>query len=200
MNRWWVGAVLIVASISRVSMADVAAHPEAVRPLLIGAHVPNGVPVQTEQGRDTTLEDTLARRPAVLIFHRGGWCPYCDMQLAELRLIEPQLRALGYRVVAITPDAPQTLRRTRARQPAEYELLSDQSSQLTQAFGIAFRVDLKKLGPAAANVRPVLPVPAVFIVDGAGIVRFQHVNPDYRVLVPKDLVLAAARASLPPAN
>jgi peroxiredoxin len=186
-------ALLALASMSASVTAEIAARPESVRPLAVGTQVPGEVPVLTEQGKPTTLRRTMAGRAALIIFHRGGWCPYCDMQLSELRTIEPRLRELGCQVIAVTPDAPVALRR---REPSGYTLLSDQDLELTQAFGVAFRVDREKLGPAAANIKPVLPVPAVFIVDPSGAVRFQHVNPDYRVLVPGELLLAAAKASL----
>ena len=195
-----IGLLLALAAIRCTFAAGIAAQPNEVRPLLVGAQVPAEMPVLTEQGKPTTLRDTMAGRAALIIFHRGGWCPYCDMQLSELRMIEPRLRELGCQVIAITPDAPATLRRRAAREGSGYTLLSDQNLDLTQAFGIAFHVDREKLGPLAANIRPVLPVPAVFIVDAAGVVRFQHVNPDYRVLVPNELLLAAARASLPVSN
>jgi peroxiredoxin len=195
-----VGALLALASMSATVAAEIAARPESVQPLLVGAHVPDEVPVLTEQGKPTTLRQAMAGRAALIIFHRGGWCPYCDLQLSELRAIEPRLRELGCQVIAVTPDAPVALRRRSSREPSGYALLSDQDLELTQAFGIAFRVDREKLGPAAANIKPVLPVPAVFIVDLAGVVRFQHVNPDYRVLVPRELLLAAAKASLPISN
>jgi peroxiredoxin len=195
-----IGALLTLASMSAAVAAEIAARPEAVQPLLIGAQVPGEVPVLTEQGKPTTLRQAMAGRAALIIFHRGGWCPYCDMQLSELRAIEPRLRELGCQVIAITPDAPAALRRQASREPSGYVLLSDEKLELTQAFGIAFHVDREKLGPAAANIKPVLPVPAVFIIDPSGVVRFQHVNPDYRVLVPRELLLAAAKASLPGPN
>jgi peroxiredoxin len=195
-----IGAALALASMSATVAAEIAARPESVQPLLVGAQVPGEVPVLTEQGKPTTLRQAMAGRAALIIFHRGGWCPYCDMQLSELRAIEPRLRELGCQVIAITPDAPAALRRRALQDTSGYVLLSDQNLELTQAFGIAFHVDREKLGPAAANIKPVLPVPAVFIVDPSGVVRFQHVNPDYRVLVPRELLLAAAKASLPVSN
>lgn len=201
MSRNWVAGVLLtLLAGTGLGTAGPAERPEDVRPLPVGARIPGEVALQTEQGRATTLDATLGGQPALLVFHRGGWCPYCDMQLSELRLIEPDLRALGYGIVAITPDAPAALRRRIAKEAPGYVLLSDEHAVLIQAFGIAFRLDAAKLGAAAARVRPVQPVPSVFIVDGAGMVRFRYVNPDYRVLVPKDLLLAAARAALPAAN
>jgi peroxiredoxin len=180
---------------------DLPNRPEEVRPLLIGARAPNSVIVQTEQGSSTTLPQVMAGRAALLIFHRGGWCPYCDLQLSELRLIESDLKALGYQIIAITPDPPAALRTRSAKDAIGYTLLSDHSLDLIKAFGIAFKVDTSKFAASAGTrPRPVLPVPAVFILDGGGTVRFQHVNPDYRVLVPKDLLLAAAKASLPVPN
>jgi peroxiredoxin len=201
MNRTTVAGFLLAFMVPLIAAAaEPADRPENVRPLLIGARVPEAVTVQTEQGRATTLQEVMGGRPALLIFHRGGWCPYCDLQLSELRLIETDVKALGYQIIAITPDAPATLRRL-AKTAIGYTLLSDRSASLIKAFGIAFDVDAAKLAASLsrAPVR-VLPVPSVFILDGTGTVRFQYVNPDYRVLVSKDLLLAAAKASLPATN
>jgi len=179
--------------------AGVAERPERVQPLLIGASMPGTVVVHTDRGVATNLVEAMGGKPAMLIFHRGGWCPYCDMQLSELRLIEAELRSLGYQIIAITPDPPRALRARAAKESAAYQLLSDQSSALAEAFGIAFRVDAALLrASSSANPRTILPVPAVFIVDAGGTVRFQYVTPDYRVLVPKELLLVAAKVSLRP--
>ena len=68
-----------------------------IRPLLIGAEVPD-VALQAPDGRLTRLRDTVTGHPAVLIFYRGGWCPYCSIQLSQLAQVEEQLLDQGNQV------------------------------------------------------------------------------------------------------
>jgi len=179
---------------------EVPARPEDIRPLLIGARVPWDMVLRTETGESTTLRRSMAGGPAVLVFFRGGWCPYCDLQLSELRLIEKDFRQLGFQVIAISADDAAATHARREKNSLQYLLLSDASSALIRAVGIAFRADpaVQRLQPAlgvnAATGGQLLTVPAVYIVDEQGRVQFHYVNPDYRMRAPKAVLLAAARA------
>jgi peroxiredoxin len=146
----------------------------------------------------------LAGKPTVLVFFRGGWCPFCSLQLGNLRQIEEDLVAAGYQLLAISPDRPEELRRTRDEQSLTYTLVSDSSGAAMKAFGIGFVLDdattTKYAGfgididKASGESHHGLPVPSVFIVDGAGSIQFAYAHPDYRVRVPSEVVLAAAQA------
>ncbi len=197
-------AIAVCASVfANVHAADVASAPDRVRPILLGSRLPDA-PLRTIEGQPTSLVKAVGGRPAVLVFYRGGWCPYCNLQLSNLRLIESDLHALGYRMIAISPDRPAELRRTLGKDRLDYTLLSDSSAAAIRAFGIAYRVDAATLGKyrgygidleqASGEKHHALPVPAVYIVDRDGILQFSYVHPDYRIRVPSDVVLAAARA------
>jgi peroxiredoxin len=124
--------------------------------------------------------------------------------LSGLRLIEKDVQALGYQVIAISPDRPEELRKTLGKDHLNYTLLSDSSASLIQAFGIAYTVDAEKqeqyrkygvdLDKYSGETHHELPVPAVYVVDGDGILQFSYVHPDYRVRLPSEVVLAAARS------
>ena len=183
--------------------AEIFDAPERVQPLLIGSSVPDVI-VRSVDGQDVRLREAVAGKPTALIFYRGGWCPYCNMQLSGLRLIQQNLATLGYQVLAISADRPEALRETLAKQPLGYTLLSDSKLAASKAFGIAFRLDdatVQKyrefnidLEQASGETHHALPVPSVFVLDAEGVIQFQYVNPDYRVRVPQDVLLAAAVA------
>lgn len=198
-------AVILVmfASVSMQTLAgDVPERAEDVHPLLIGTQIPADVELLSVEGAKTTLREAMQDRPAVLVFFRGGWCPYCDLQLSELRLIEKDLQALGYQVIAISPDPPRALQARGEKNSLEYLLLSDSSTNLIQAVGIAFKASAAAarmqptLGASAAKPAQLLTVPAVYIVNAKGKIQFHYVNPDYRVRTPQELLLVAARVSL----
>jgi len=175
-------------------------------PLAVGAPVPAAA-VRTVAGEATDLRAALGGRPTVLIFYRGGWCPYCTRHLAALGEIEGDLRAAGFQLVALSPDRPEKLRAKPAAAGLGYTLLSDSKAEAMRALGIAFRVEEAlvatykdrygiDLEADSGETHHLLPHPAVFIVDAGGVIRFAHVNPDYRVRLTGDEILAAARATL----
>ena len=197
-------SIVLAASIGGSAYAaELPPAPEQVRPLLLGSHLPDA-PVRNIDGESTSLFKAVAGKPAVLVFYRGGWCPYCNLQLSELRLVEKDLQALGYQMIAISPDRPEELRKTLGKDELSYTLLSDSTAAAIKAFGIAYRVDKPTLAKlvgfgidlekASGESHHALPVPAVYIVDGEGVLQFSYVHPDYRVRVPSEVVLAAAKA------
>jgi peroxiredoxin len=183
--------------------AEVAPSAEEVRPLLVGSAVPD-VSVQTIEGTSIRLPEALVGKPTVLFFYRGGWCPYCNTQLSELRDVDTQLRELGVQMVGLSGDAPERLRPTLEKQQAGLTLLSDVDLYAAKAFGLAFQVsddyvaklekyEIDTTGNSVSSTQ-VLPVPAVFVVDTEGIITFSYVNPNYRVRCNPEVLLAAARA------
>jgi peroxiredoxin len=195
--------VVLMATSSSAAAVELAGSPEQVRPLLLGSTMPE-VALRTPDGKQTTLRTQVGGKPAILVFYRGGWCPYCNLQLSELRLLVKDVEALGYRLIAISPDRPEELSRTMSKDKLDYLLLSDSKAEALAAFGIGFRVDdanIEKyrgygidLEKASGEAHHALPVPSVFIVDAQGILQFSYSHPDYTVRVPGSIVLAAAKA------
>jgi len=98
--------------------------------------------------------------------------------------MEPKLAELGYRMLAISPEPPEKLVETMEKNSLTYTLLSDADLVAIRGFGIGFQ----------AEANSPLPVPSVYIVGMNGMIRFQYVNPDYRVRIDPDLLMAAAKA------
>ena len=202
MFRFLLAASLFLAG-SAATAADLASAPDQVHPILLGSAMPD-VPLHTLDGQSTTLKAQVAGKPAILVFYRGGWCPFCNLQLSNLRLIQKDAEALGYRIIAISPDRPEELTRTMGKDALTYTLLSDAKAEALRAFGIGYRlddatyakyqgygVDLEK---SSGEKEHALPVPSVFIVDKDGVLQFSYSHPDYKVRVPETVVLAAAKA------
>lgn len=162
------------------------------------------VPLRTLSGKPITLKAQVAGKPAILVFYRGGWCPFCNLQLSELRLIQKDAEKLGYQIIAISPDRPEELSKTLGKDKLTYTLLSDSKALALRAFGIGYRLDDASfakyqgygidLEKASGEKEHALPVPSVFIVDKDGVLQFSYSHPDYRVRVPGTVVLAAAKA------
>jgi peroxiredoxin len=183
--------------------ASVPTAATDVRPLLVGSALPK-ITLQDNTGKAFNLNAAIARKPAVLIFYRGGWCPFCNLHLAQLSKTEAPLKQLGYDILAISPDSAAQLRATSEKNKTNYRLLSDSSMAASRALGIAFRVDdetAKKyreygidLQKSSGYSHQQLPVPAVFLVGRDGTIHFSYVNPNYKVRLAPEVLMAAARA------
>ena len=103
----------------------------------------------------------------------------------------------------MSADRPTRLTDSLEKHDLTYTLLSDHRMQAARAFGLAFRVDdvgidrFKRYGidleAASGETHHVLPVPAVFLIDRDGVVRFRHYDPDYTRRLETAALLAAAR-------
>jgi len=179
-----------------------AAAAEDVTPLEAGDTVPD-VEVSNLDGETVKLRDALASQPTVLIFYRGGWCPYCTTHLAEVAAAHDDLNALGFRVVGISADTPEAATATRAEKELPYTLLADPQMVAAQAFGLAFELDGVTatryriggvpLGEKDSPRRNQLPVPAVYLIEGGEQIRFGHYEPDYAERLEGKAILEAAR-------
>ncbi len=184
--------------------ARVADTPNDVHPILVGTTAPDA-PLTGLDRRPTTLKQQLAGKPTVLVFYRGGWCPYCNLQLSELRKLKGELKAKGFQLLAISPDRIEEIAKTLDDDKLDYALASDADARALEAFGIAYRLDDQTFGTyrdkygidleaRSGHDHHVLPVPSVFVIDAQGVIQFAYVNPDYRTRVPLRLVRAAMDA------
>lgn len=93
-----------------------------IEPLIIGETIPD-ITLENHQGEPINLLDESSEN-TLFVFYRGGWCPFCSAELAELASIEDQLYDLGINIVAVSPDRPQFLRQTMNDTDLSYTLLS----------------------------------------------------------------------------
>ncbi len=172
-----------------------------VQPLGEGEKAATAI-LRRPDGQEVDLAKLYAQKATVLIFYRGGWCPYCNAHLGQIAAAEPELLSMGYQVLAISPDRHEELAKTLDKQHLTYQLLSDSDVAFARAFGLVFRVDdptLEKyqgygidLEQASGRTHHMLPVPAVYIVDTQGIIRFAHWDADYKKRLEPEALLKAA--------
>ncbi len=185
---------------SRTAIHETA---EQVQPLLPGMKAPSFT-VRDVKGNPVEFDSAKLETPLVLTFFRGGWCPYCNLLLAEMRHTEEQLTALGFDIWFISIDKPELLYPSMDQPDIAYTVLSDASLDATRAFGLAFRVDDETyeryigygidLEEISGESHHVLPAPSTYIIGSDGIISFQYTNPNYKVRLYPGVLLAAARA------
>ncbi len=198
-------SVAIQAGHADVPIAESA---DLIEPLGKGDKAPRFV-VVTVDGEAFDFDPQKLERPVVLVTFRGGWCPFCNMYLSEMRHTIPEIRALGVDVLFLSGDRSELLYDSLQQETQDdiagldYTILSDADAQAAIALGIAFKASQRTIngrrnkhqdieGSSMLN-HGVLPVPAVFAIDKQGEIRFAYTNADYKVRLPADELLAAAR-------
>src|SRR5579862_8228958 len=108
--------------------------------LKVGDSIPD-VTLRTVEDKTVSLRKLVADKPAVLVFYRGGWCPFCNVHLQSLSGIKEDLAREGVQLVAISMDQPSKLRETMHDDKLDYMLLSDSDASVVKAFGISYKVN-----------------------------------------------------------
>ncbi|NLR91318.1 MULTISPECIES: peroxiredoxin-like family protein [Flammeovirga] len=180
---------------------DVPTNANDISPLLIGETVPQ-VSLRDVESNLVDLSKMIKKKPTVLIFYRGGWCPYCNKQLAGLGEVSDYLVSIGYQIIAISPDTPDHLSLTYDKHMMNYMLLSDSDMEASKKFGLAYELDDKafkrfsNLGmdivTTTGEKHQMLPVPAVFFVKQNGEISFEYINPNFKKRISSTLLVTAA--------
>jgi peroxiredoxin len=175
-----------------------------IKPLPTGATIPARSVVQTVDGKSFDLNAAVALQPTVLVFYRGGWCPYCSAHLRDLQKSIGALRELGYQLLAVSTDTPAALRATMSKEKLDYQLLSDSQVTVAKSFGLTYKVVDSYLAHVKNDHQTDLVVqnggylltPAVYVLNKKGEIRFLYANNNYTVRLKQDILLKAARDAL----
>jgi peroxiredoxin len=159
------------------------------------------------QGRDVSLGRLLEAGPAIVTFYRGGWCPYCNIQLRAYQAVLPEMTALGARLVAISPQLPDGSLSTAETNHLTFDVLSDVGTAVARNFGLvwslpeelraALRSNNKALPSINGDDSWELPVPATYVIARDGRVALAAIDVDYRNRQEPDAILAALRSLRP---
>ncbi len=152
-------------------------------------------------GVPVSLDHLVDSGPVVIVFYRGGWCPYCNLALRTYqRELLPELGAFRAQLVAISPQSPDQSLSTVEKAELDFTVLSDPGNRVARNIGIVFQQAgevleaQRKLGLDLAQVNAEgstqLPRPTVLIVDRDRRVRFVDVQPDYTARTEVSEVLA----------
>lgn len=154
-------------------------------------------------GKPVALADLLKQGPTVVVFYRGGWCPYCNLELRAYQRMLPEIRKAGGQLVAISPQAPDTSMLTAEKNALEYAVLSDVNTDAAKGFGILFTLPdyLQKLYSSLghgmdvvnANGQWTLPLPATYVIGQDGVIAAHHVDTDYRKRMEPQTALDALK-------
>jgi len=199
-------------ALQRRGPETMAAYERGVRELQAGGMAGRAAAVGTTapdfalpdaHGRTVALGSLLARGPLVLTFYRGGWCPYCNLELRAYDRLRDDIRATGADLVAISPEVPDESLSTAEKNALRFDVLSDAGNRVARAYGLVFRLndelveiyrrngnDLERINGDASWE---LPVPGTFVVGADGRIAGRFVDPDYTRRQDPEEVLALLR-------
>ena len=152
-------------------------------------------------GEEVTLKSLLSKSALVISFYRGGWCPYCNMELRALQQALPEMEARGATLVAISPETPDSSLSTKEKNELSFEVLSDRGNVLARQLGLVFTLP-ESLRPIYQNFGidiPAhngdttfeLPLPATYVISADGTVVYSFASADYtQRLEPLEIVKA----------
>jgi peroxiredoxin len=158
-------------------------------------------------GETISLLETLSGSLVVLIFNRGTWCPYCNIQLAAYERALPEIAEAGGCLIAISPQKPDGSLSMTEKNNLTFDVLSDVGNVVARKFGLVYRMpeDLKgahaslEIDLAAINGDNSweLPIPATFVIGRNGRVVLSHAEVDYRKRLSSEAIVNALREMAP---
>lgn len=190
------------------AIAEIARGEAGKRAPRVGAKAPD-FELGGAQGERVRLSELLRQGPVVLSWYRGGWCPYCNLQLHAYQEVLGDIHAQGAQLVALSPELPEHGRETARKNALAFPVLSDVRGAAARDYGLSFALSAEQaaqwkawgldLAARHGDEAWTLPVPATFVIDREGIVRWAFVETDYRKRAEPSEILRAL-ASLPKAK
>ena len=192
-----------VKAVMQQASTDLIQSGMAAQSLKAGDRLPP-ITLPNATGETVAVPDLLAQGPVVIAFYRGGWCPYCNLELRALQQYLSQIKAAGASLVAISPETPDNSLSTAEQHNLTFEVLSDVGNGIARSLGLVFTVP--------ENLRPIyqnfgidllasngddsfeLPLPATYIVGQDGVILHAFVDADYtKRLDPEEIVAILQR-------
>jgi peroxiredoxin len=184
-------------------------------PERVGVLAPNtGIPVGQKvpdvhardlDGRDVSLSSLYSKGPILLAFYRGGWCPYCNSEIHALTTAYPEYQKRGVTPVAVSVDKPDAEAKMKATYTIPFPVLSDSDAVAIEAFHVVKKVGADELAKMkgfgvdlesySGKTHHEIAIPALFLIDRTGIVRWAHSDPDFKVRPSTSQILAAIDAA-----
>jgi len=184
----------MLAATKKLADASISKNALKVGAIAKEINLPNAI------GKEVSLYDSLENNEFVIIsFYRGPWCAYCNFELKALQDRNVEFKALGAKLIAISPQSPDSSLSTKEKHNLEFEVLSDSNNIVAKDYGLVFsladelRPIYKSFGidiPAYNDEESYeLPMPAVFVVNKSKEIIFSFVDEDYtKRCEPQDII------------
>lgn len=202
-NEWEARVGENIARMIGGDIEDLRATGILDRAAKAGDEFPAAPALRDAHGAAYDLGALIAAKPVVLTFYRGGWCPYCNLELRAYQALLAEIHAAGAELVAVSPEMPDHSLSTAEKNELSFAVLSDVGGALASDLGIRFTLSdtVKPFYEKAGHALPdrngdgswALPMPATFVIAKGGRIAEAFVEPDYRKRLDPKLALAALR-------
>ena len=168
--------------------------------LQIGAKVEN-FSLVNHNGESIELNDLLNKGPVIVSFYRGGWCPYCNLELKALNDYLAQFKTQSAQLIAISPQLPDETLSTKQKNELDFDVLSDVSNKVAEQFGLLFTLDERiqalytqfgiDFEHYYGDKSFKLPLPATYVINQEGVITYAFLNEDYTLRAEPIDIMAA---------
>ena len=154
------------------------------------------------KGEVVSSESLLENGPLIVAFYRGGWCPYCNIELQALQNALPAFKVKGAQLVAISPESPDNSLSTTEKNNLDFEVLSDKNNNFAKSIDLAyqlpkdlvslyaekFKIDLNQ---NQNNTNNELPVSGTYVIAKTGEIKYHFLKEDYKLRADPEAILEA---------
>jgi len=156
--------------------------------------------LKNSTGKDVHLYEELKNGPVVLIWYRGGWCPYCNITLHYLQERLPDFKKAGASLLALTPELPDKSLSTSEKHNLQFEVLSDIGNKIGRKYGIIYKLtdDVAKAYNKSFDMKGYngddseeLPLAATYVIDADKIIKYAFLDADYKKRAEPDDIIEA---------
>ena len=204
MSKFWRGLVLLllVPSLGPQNLLGADVQDD----LRFGPKLQTIAPSITTKdidGKTFDLGQAIEQGPVVLVFYRGGWCPYCNRQLRRLQKeVGPELKKVNGRLVAISVDSLDESVKTQKKLSAAFIVISDPKANIVKRYNVAYTVPdhlvekYKKnhgidVEASSGETHHIIAIPSVFVVGPAKKITYRFAMEDYKLRAPEDQIIDA---------
>lgn len=165
-----------------------------------GQQLPN-ISLPNASGNTVNIQEELKSNKIVLTFYRGGWCPYCNLELKALQSKQAEIEAKGAKLIAISPESPDNSLSTTEKNALSFDILTDTNNEVARSLGLVyelpqnlvslyneFGIDLEQSQGMQSNE---LPIAATYIVNQDGSIDYDFIEEDYKLRAEPAAVVAA---------
>jgi peroxiredoxin len=168
----------------------------------VGDNIPEFI-LPNSVGKTIKIEEELAKGPVVLTWYRGGWCPYCNLQLSAYQQRLDEIKSKGANLIAISPELPDNSLTTKEKHSLDFLVLTDQDNKIAEKFGIMFDLtsEVEKYYKKSFSFLDYygtdegrLPLAVTYVINKTGKITWAYVDPDYRNRAEPDDIIKALDA------
>ncbi|KIX22464.1 alkyl hydroperoxide reductase [Flavobacterium sp. 316] len=148
-----------------------------------------------------SIQEQIKKGKVIIAFYRGGWCPYCNLELKALQEILPQIKEKGASLIAITPETPDNSLNTIEKNNLEFEVLTDKDNKTASKFNLTYKLPKElldiylnfgiNLEKSNNNQLGELPIAATYVVDTKGTIIFDYIKEDYKLRASTEAIIAS---------